>query len=42
MIRVTIYNEYVHEKKDEAVRAIYPDGIHMALKKHLEDEEKKK
>ncbi len=39
MIRVTIYNEYVHEKKDEAVRAIYPEGIHMALKEHLEDEE---
>ena len=39
MIRVMIYNEYVHEKKDEAVRAIYPEGIHMALKQHLEDEE---
>lgn len=39
MIRVTIYNEYVHEKKDEAVRAIYPEGIHQALKQHLEDEE---
>lgn len=39
MIRVMIYNEFVHEKKDEAVRAIYPDGIHMALKQHLEDDE---
>ncbi len=39
MIRVMIYNEFVHEKTDEKVRAIYPDGIHMALKHHLEDEE---
>ena len=39
MIRVTIYNEFVHEKTDEAVRSIYPEGIHMALKQHLEDEE---
>ena len=39
MIRVLIYNEFVHEKKDEAVRAIYPEGIHMALKEHLEDDE---
>ena len=39
MIRVTIYNEFVHEKTDEAVKAIYPEGIHEALKKHLEDDE---
>ena len=39
MIHVTIYNEFVHEKTDEAVRSIYPEGIHMALKQHLEDEE---
>ena len=39
MIHVTIYNEYVHEKTDEAVKAIYPEGIHQALKQHLEDDE---
>ena len=39
MIRVMIYNEFVHEKTDERVQAIYPDGIHMALKNHLEDDE---
>ena len=39
MINVTIYNEYVHEKNDEKVQAIYPEGIHGALKKHLEDDE---
>ena len=39
MIRVSIYNEFVHEKTDEAVKAIYPEGIHQALKQHLEDDE---
>ncbi|MDD6142508.1 MAG: ThuA domain-containing protein [bacterium] len=39
MIRVTIYNEYVHEREDEAIREVYPEGIHMTLKQQLEDEE---
>ncbi len=30
-MRVTIWNEFVHERSDEAVRAIYPDGIHAVL-----------
>ena len=30
-IRVTVWNEFVHEKKDEAVRKVYPDGIHMVI-----------
>lgn len=30
-IRVTIWNEYRHEKEEEAVRKVYPDGIHAAL-----------
>jgi trehalose utilization protein len=30
-IRVTIWNEYRHEKEDAEVAAIYPDGIHTAL-----------
>ena len=34
-IRVTIWNEYVHEKKEPSVAAIYPDGIHGMLAKHL-------
>ena len=37
MIRVTIYNEFVHERTEEKVREVYPDGIHMALKSFLED-----
>jgi len=38
MIRVTIYNEYYHEKIEEAIKAVYPEGIHATLKKALEDE----
>jgi trehalose utilization protein len=30
-IRVTIWNEYRHEKEDEQIAAIYPDGIHGAI-----------
>jgi trehalose utilization protein len=29
--RVTVWNEYRHEKSDENVRAIYPDGIHNTI-----------
>jgi trehalose utilization protein len=30
-IRVTIWNEFVHERSNERVRQIYPEGIHGAL-----------
>jgi trehalose utilization protein len=30
-IRVTVWNEFQHEKKDEAVRKVYPDGIHKVI-----------
>jgi trehalose utilization protein len=30
-IRVTVWNEYRHEKSDPAVAAIYPEGIHGAI-----------
>lgn len=39
MTRITIYNEYVHEQTDEAVRAVYPEGIHGALASFLKNEE---
>jgi trehalose utilization protein len=35
---VTVWNEYLHEKTDEAVKAIYPDGIHEAIASHLRAE----
>lgn len=38
MIKVTIYNEFFHEQHHEEVKKVYPEGIHMALKKQLEDE----
>ena len=30
-IRVTVWNEYLHERTQADVAAIYPDGIHEAL-----------
>ena len=36
MIKVTIFNEFYHEKVNQEVKAIYPDGIHIALKNQLE------
>ena len=29
MIRVTVWNEFVHEREHEEIRAVYPDGIHL-------------
>ena len=37
MIRVTVYNEFLHEVEQESVRKVYPDGIHMAIKAFLEE-----
>lgn len=40
MIRVLVWNEFQHEKSDEEVRAIYPNGIHAAVAEFLgKDEE---
>lgn len=39
MIRVTIYNEFHHERKDNLARDIYPEGIHITLKKALEGQD---
>ena len=40
MIRVTIYNEGVHEKREnENVGQLYPEGMHGAIKKGIEDDE---
>ncbi len=35
-IRVTVWNEYRHEKSEESIRAIYPNGIHGAVKEFLD------
>ncbi|MBQ4110252.1 MAG: ThuA domain-containing protein [Clostridia bacterium] len=31
MIKVLIWNEFAHEKTDDKVKVIYPDGIHKAI-----------
>jgi trehalose utilization protein len=37
-IKLTIWNEFVHEKKDPAVKAIYPDGIHHCIARHMQQQ----
>lgn len=39
MIKVTVWNEFVHEKKDEKVKEIYPEGIHKTIADFLGREE---
>ncbi|HKI57121.1 MAG TPA: ThuA domain-containing protein [Trueperaceae bacterium] len=31
-LAVTIYNEFLHERENEIVRAVYPDGIHAEVR----------
>lgn len=42
-MRVTIFNEFLHEVEEESVRRVYPDGIHAALasavREHVPDAE---
>ena len=42
MIRVTVWGENLHEKRDESVRKLYPDGMHTtiasAITEHLNDQ----
>jgi trehalose utilization protein len=36
VVRVTVWNEFVHERRDDSVRAIYPDGMHAVIGAALE------
>ncbi len=36
-IRVTVWNEYIHERKDPQVRKIYPEGIHGCIADFLKN-----
>jgi len=36
-IKVTVWNEFLHEKENEDVAAIYPDGIHEAIGRGIGD-----
>jgi trehalose utilization protein len=38
-IRVTVWNEYLHEKENAVVRDIYPDGLHNAIAQGLREDE---
>jgi len=35
-IRVTVWNEFRHEKTNEHIKKIYPDGMHAVIASHLE------
>ncbi len=39
MIKVTIWNEFRHERFEPQAAAVYPQGIHMALKEHLQSDD---
>ena len=36
-IRVTVWSENRHEKRDELVARLYPDGMHGAVKAGIEE-----
>ena len=36
VINVTVWNEFVHEKSDEAAKALYPNGLHATIKEFLD------
>lgn len=38
MLRVTIWNEFKHEREYEAIRKVYPEGIHNCLASFLQKE----
>ena len=39
MIRVTVWNEFIHEREYEGIRAIYPNGIHGCIGEFLDRNE---
>ncbi|MEJ2288346.1 MAG: ThuA domain-containing protein [Deinococcales bacterium] len=36
-LRVTVWNEYLHEVENDLVRAVYPDGIHAEVGSAIEE-----
>ena len=36
-MKITVWNEFCHEKESEDIRAIYPDGIHECIAKFLRE-----
>ena len=37
-VRVTVWNEYRHEKTNEQIAQIYPDGMHNAIGNYLKEQ----
>lgn len=37
MIRVTVWNEYKHEREKEEAKKIYPEGIHAVIAEFLKN-----
>lgn len=37
MIRITVWNEYKHERELEEIKKIYPKGIHECIREFLEE-----
>ncbi len=38
MIKVTVWNEFFHERSEEAIRAVYPNGIHECIAGFLRED----
>ena len=38
-IKVTVWHEFRHEKSDDAVRKVYPHGMHTVITSHLNKQE---
>ena len=36
--RITVWNEFRHERKNPVVKAIYPDGIHSTIAAFLRED----
>ena len=36
MIRVTVWNEFKHEQERDKIKAVYPNGIHNAIREFLD------
>ncbi len=39
MLKVTVWNEFFHEKTDPAVKEVYPDGIHNCIAEFLKSDD---
>ena len=37
-LKLTIFNEFIHEKKNDFVKRIYPNGMHEAIAAHMRKE----